>query len=50
MTAALVHVHGVKPLEMFLLSFLGTCTLAVASWHLVEKPALAMKSEAAPTV
>lgn len=45
MTAALVH--GVKPLEMFLLSFLGTCTLAVASWHLIEKPALAMKSDLA---
>lgn len=46
MTAALVH--GVKPLEMFLLSFLGTCALAVASWHLIEKPALAMKPDAAP--
>ncbi len=46
MTAALVP--GVKPLEMFVLSYLGTCTLAVASWHLIEKPSLAMKSEASP--
>ena len=46
MTAALVP--GVKPLEMFLLSFLGTCALAVVSWHLIEKPSLAMKSDVAP--
>ena len=48
MTAALVH--GIKPLEMFVLAFLGTCTLAIASWHLVEKPALAMKPEGARSV
>ena len=48
MTAALVP--GVKPLEMFVLAFLGTCTLAVASWHLIEKPSLAMKTEAARAV
>lgn len=46
MTAALVP--GVKPLEMFVLAFLGTCTLAVASWHLIEKPSLALKSESSP--
>jgi len=44
MTAALVP--GVQPLEMFVLSFFATFTLAVASWHLIEKPSLTMKSQA----
>lgn len=41
MTAALIE--NVKPLEMFLLSFPLTILLAIASWHVIEKPALSRK-------
>jgi peptidoglycan/LPS O-acetylase OafA/YrhL len=31
------------PIEMFVLTMLATAPLALASWHLVEKPALSLK-------
>jgi peptidoglycan/LPS O-acetylase OafA/YrhL len=43
-TLAVIH-PGIKPLSMFLAAFPLTLGLAVLSWHLVEKPALALKEQ-----
>jgi len=41
---AIVCSHpGIKPASLFFMSFLATLLLAVASWHLIEKPALGLK-------
>jgi peptidoglycan/LPS O-acetylase OafA/YrhL len=35
---------GIQPETLFGIAFLATLTLAVMSWHVVEKPALSLKS------
>lgn len=38
------RVPNLSPLELFALSFIATLALAAASWHALEKPALALRS------
>jgi peptidoglycan/LPS O-acetylase OafA/YrhL len=38
-------IPDVQPISMFMLSAVVTVTLALLSWHLVEKPALKMKGK-----
>jgi len=38
------HVPGLTPIELFASSFAITLGLAAASWHALERPALALKA------